>query len=193
MKTLTRLGAGFVLLGVLASLPVHAAKVIPDILPPLRRQITVDTAERLAQRKAPPPVPADFPSPFNPADFDKPDASELAAAASRPGAGQRPGGPAGPVGPAGGGGPAAPVQPQAPAGDRETLESLAAQITPSGMIELRGKPRLMIGGRPFELGTRFTAAFNNQEYELELVAIDRTTFTLRYRGEEITRPIKPVR
>lgn len=185
MNSLNRLGAGCALLAVLAALPVHAAKVTADILPPIRRQVTVDTAERLAQRKAPAPVPADLPSPFNPADFDKPDPSELAAAATRPG-GPKPGGPAGP-------GPAVPVQPQAPAGDRETLETLAAQITPSGMIELRGKPRLMIGGRPFEIGTRFTAAFNNQEYELELVAIDRTTFTLRYRGEEITRPIKPVR
>jgi len=185
MNTFTRLGAGFALLGVLAPLPAHAAKVTADILPPLRRQVTVDTAERLAQRKAPAPVPADLPSPFNPADFDKPDPSELAAAASRPG-GEKPAGPAG-------GGPAVPAQPQAPAGDRETLETLAAQITPTGTMQFLGKPRLMIGGRPFEIGTRFTAAFNNQEYELELVAIDRTTFTLRYRGEEITRPIKPVR
>jgi hypothetical protein len=61
------------------------------------------------------------------------------------------------------------------------------------MIQLRGAARLVIGNRPFEVGTRFTATYNNQDYELELVAIDRTTFTLRYRGEEITRPIKPVR
>jgi len=76
---------------------------------------------------------------------------------------------------------------------RETLELLAAQITPSGMIMLRDNPRLIIGSKPFEVGTRFTASYNNQDYELELVAIDRTTFTLRYRGEDITRPIKPVR
>ena len=77
----------------------------------------------------------------------------------------------------------------APPTDRETLEKLAAQITPTGMINLRGAPRLIIGNKPFEIGTRFTATYNNQDYELELVAIERTTFTLRYRGEEITRPI----
>jgi hypothetical protein len=76
---------------------------------------------------------------------------------------------------------------------RETLETLAAQINPSGMMMLRDTPRLVIGNKPFEVGTRFTASYNNQDYELELVAIDRTTFTLRYRGEELTRPIKPVR
>ena len=48
MKTFTRLCAGVALLGVLVSLPAHAAKVTADILPPLRRQVTVDTAERLA-------------------------------------------------------------------------------------------------------------------------------------------------
>jgi hypothetical protein len=73
------------------------------------------------------------------------------------------------------------------------LEKLAGQISPTGVIQLRGAPRLVIGGKPFEVGTRFTATYNSQDYELELVSIDRTTFTLRYRGEEITRPIKPVR
>ncbi len=55
-----------------------------------------------------------------------------------------------------------------------------------------GTPRLMIGNRPFEVGTRFAATYNQQNYELELAAIGETTFTLRYRGEEITRQIKPI-
>jgi hypothetical protein len=90
-------------------------------------------------------------------------------------------------------GPAGVATAAGPATDRETLQTLAAQITPSGMMVLRGTPRLIFANKPFEVGTRFTASFNHQDYELELVAIDRTTFTLRYRGEEITRPIKPVR
>jgi hypothetical protein len=99
---------------------------------------------------------------------------------------------AGPAGP--GAGAATPSnQPAAPATDRQTLETLAAQITPSGVIMLRGAPRLIFANKPFEVGTRFTATYNNQDYELELVAIDRTTFTLRYKGEDVTRPIKPVR
>jgi hypothetical protein len=88
---------------------------------------------------------------------------------------------------------ATPVAPVVPVGDRDTLEKLSTQIKPSGMIVMRGAPRLVIGNKHFEVGTRFTATYNNQDYELELVAIDRTTFTLRYRGEETTRPIKTVR
>ena len=81
-------------------------------------------------------------------------------------------------------------QPPARAVDREILSTLASQIVALGMVELRGTPRLVIGNRLFEVGTRFTAAYNSQHYEVELVAMDRTTFTLRYRGEEVTRPIK---
>ena len=60
-------------------------------------------------------------------------------------------------------------------------------------MEIGGSPRLVMGSKRFEVGTRFTVTYNNEDYELELVRIDRTTFTLRYRGEEITRPIKLVR
>jgi hypothetical protein len=158
-----------------------ATKAVSDLTPPQKRQATVDTAERLAQRKAPAPLPADLTSPFNPPDFDKADPSDPTNA-PRPTPST-----------AGQGTPPAPTAPVAPPTARETLETLAAQITPSGMIQMRGAPRLIIGNKPFEVGTRFTATYNNQDYDLELVAIDRTTFTLRYRSEEITRPIKPVR
>lgn len=182
MKTRVVLTASAAL-SVAASTGLAAARVTSDLVPPLKRQIVLDLAENLARRKAPAPVAADLPSPFNPVDFDKPDGSELPPAQP-----QRPNQPGPPsVGPV----PA--PQPAGPATDRETLETLAAQITPSGVIQLRGSPRLIFAGKPFEIGTRFTASYNNQDYELELVAIDRTTFTLRYRGEEIIRPIKPVR
>lgn len=174
------------LLLLLAAGPLQAAagKSTSDLMPPLKRQASVDTAERLVRRKAPPPTPVDMASPFNPVDFDKPDPSEVPVAT-----GPKPGATAGGAT----GATATPAAPAGPATDRDTLETLAAQITPSGVIMLRGAPRLIFANKPFEVGTRFTASYNNQDYELELVAIDRTTFTLRYRGEEITRPIKPVR
>jgi hypothetical protein len=160
-----------------------AAKVAADIVPLQKRQISVKAAEDLVLRKPPAPLPADLPSPFNPVDFDKPDPSEVPVAP-----------PPKPTAPAGIAGQATVVaQPVGPATDRETLVTLASQITPSGVIMLRGTPRLIFANKPFEVGTRFTASYNGLDYELELVAIDRTTFTLRYRGEEITRPIKPVR
>lgn len=155
-----------------------AARNAADLQPSSTRQASLAVAESLAHRKAPSPLPADLVSPFNPSNFDKGDPSEQQAKAAAGASSARP-----LVG--------TPVK-SAP-GDRETLEKLAGQISPTGVIQLRGAPRLVIGGKPFEVGTRFTATYNNQDYELELVSIDRTTFTLRYRGEEITRPIKPVR
>ena len=148
-----------------------AAKPASDLQPPQKRHVTVTSAERLASRKVPEPVSADLPSPFNPKDFEKPDPADPGYQAPAPTVGSQP------------------VKPVSPPGDRETLETLAAQILPSGTIERGGTRRLMISGKAFEVGTKFVAMYNNQEYELELVAIDRTTFTLRYRGEEITRPI----
>jgi hypothetical protein len=163
---------------VLSSSAAAAGKVASDLAPAPKRQTAVDVAEKLAHRPPVPPLSADLPSPFNPPDFDKPDPSEAPVVAPKPT-------------------PAAGVvganAAAAPATDRQTLETLAAQITPSGVIMLRGAPRLIFANKPFEVGTRFTATYNNQDYELELVAIDRTTFTLRYRGEDVTRPIKPVR
>lgn len=161
-----------------------AAKSTSDLMSPARRQQTVETAQRLTSPPAPAPVPADLPHPFNPPDFSLPDPEEVKAtqaAAPRPGT------------PRAAGGVAAPVQPAGPAGDRETLEVLASKLVPGGMFVVGGKPLLIIGKNRFEVGTKFGVTYNNQDYELELVAIDRTTFTLRYRGEEITRPIKPVK
>lgn len=157
-------------------LPLLAAAVLapavrsaaPDIQTPQTRQVTVANAERLWRRPVPQQLTTDLPSPFNPIGFERPDGGD---AAARAGGGGR----------------------SAPAGDRETLDQIAAQINPSGVLMLRGAPRLIISNRPFEVGTRFTASYGGQDYELELVAIDRTTFTLRYRSEELTRPIKPVR
>lgn len=151
---------------------LQAARAAADILPPQRRQEIVDTAERLANRPAPAPVPQDTPNPFNPEGYDAPDPATVPAPSS---------GTAGP----------APVA-RAP-GDREILESLALRLTPSGTMTRNGRPLLIIERNRFEVGTKFIVTYNEQDYELELVAIDRTTFTLRYRGEEVTRPIKPVK
>ena len=73
------------------------------------------------------------------------------------------------------------------------LEAVAMQLMPTGTINYEGSPLLVMGSKRFEAGTRFTVTYNNEDYDLELVAIDRTTFTLRYKGEVFTRPIKSVR
>lgn len=145
-----------------------------DIVPTAKRQETVDKALRLAQPPAPVPLPDPLPLPFTPPDFDKRDPEEAKSNPVTPGA-------------------AAAQQPAPVAGDREILETLAGRLTPSGTLSLGGAPQLIIGRNRFPVGTRFTVTYNNEDFELELVAIDRTTFTLRFRNEEITRPIKPAR
>jgi hypothetical protein len=149
----------------------YAAKVVSDLQPPQKRQASVATAERLARRGTPSPLETDLKSPFNPPGFGR--AEQTAA-------------PSGPT-------TVEPNAPPPPPGDREVIEAVAAQLNPSGMIVQGGTPLLVMGSKRFEVGTRFTVTYSNQDYELELVSIDRTTFTLRYRGEQITRPIKSVR
>ncbi|MDP3073271.1 MAG: hypothetical protein Q8N18_23470 [Opitutaceae bacterium] len=165
-----------------AALPLRAiaARSSPEVHPPQRRAAAVALAEQIAKILPVAPLPGDMVSPFAPPDFDKPDPAELQAALL---AAQR----------SAASGAVQKKSVSIAAGDRETLEKLAAQIQPSGAMQMRGIQRLLINGKAFEVGTRFTATYNNLDYELELSAIDRTTFTLRYRGEEITRPIKTVR
>ena len=137
-----------------------------DLPPPAQRAGQVSAAERLAVRSRPAPGPAETPSPFAPAGFDAADPADPKQAAA--GAAEK------------------------PRGDRETLELLAAQLSPSGVIVLRGSPLLILSNRQYPAGTRFTVTLQGQEHELLLVEVSRTTYTLRYRAEETTRTIKSV-
>lgn len=151
---------------------LHAAKPASDIVPPEQRRAAVQRAERLAHPAVAPALPAEVISPFSPPAFDQPDGSEASAhAESRPADAK--------AGSA-----------NAAQSDRDALAAVAAKIPTTGTIILGGKPLLISGTNRIEAGSRFTVVYNGQEYELELVAIDRTTFTVRYKGEEFTRPIK---
>lgn len=191
MKPRLRLLAPALAFSAMAPVLTAASRVLSDLQPAPKRQATVDLAAGLARRPAPEPLPADLVSPFNPPGFDRPEPAVSARPAASPAT------PAAvasaPAASAAAPAPSVSPVPSSPATPRETLEAIASQITPSGTMIFRGKPRLLIAGKPFEVGTRFTASYNNEDHELELVAIDRTTFTLRYRGEDVTRPIKPAR
>ena len=152
-----------------------------DVLPAAQRHATVEKATRLAQPPVAGPVAPDLTNPFNPPDFTAPDPEEQRANAAARAAGQPP--------------PSGPAAQAAPLGNRELLETIAARIQPTGSIVGRGKPLLTFSGRTptVGIGQSFVVTYEGQDYELEVMAIDRTTFTLRYRGEEITRPIKPTR
>lgn len=159
------------------------AKPLTDLVSPEKRRSIVEQFQRHTRPSEPVPLPADLAQPFNPAGFDQPDPEELRAAAAaaatasaRVAAGQP-----------------APAGQPALAGDREILEAIAAKILPSGMIKIGGRPPLLtFGRRNVEVGSTFTVTnpANGQDYEVALVAIEPPTFTLRYRNEEITRPIK---
>lgn len=159
-----------------------AAKPASDLVSPEKRKAVVDQAYRLTHPAEPAPLPADFIQPFNPAGFDQPDPEELRAAAAAAAKAPQPSA-----------GPTPPGMPPPATGDREILENIAAKILPNGTISVNGKPRLVFGrSKPFEVGTKFTVtnSANGQDYEIELIAIEPPTFTLRYHNEEITRPIK---
>lgn len=180
---MTRTRFSVVLLALAASaLPAAAASAArTDLLPPLRRQQTVDRAAKLAAPPAVQPLPELFTTPFNPPDFDRLDPEE-----------QRPIMPPPPPRPAGAPPPSAQAQAAAANADREVLESLAPRIQPTGTLTGRdGKPMLTFpDARRVRVGEGFIVTDKDQNYELQIVSIDRTTFTLRYRNEEIVRPIR---
>lgn len=161
-----------------------AAHPVPksDLVALDKRRVTVELADKLSRPPLPAQLPENLALPFNPPGFDQPDPEELraaavaAAAAARAATAPRPAA----------GTPAA----SRPLNDRETLAAIAAKIPSTGTLMQNGKPLLVVGKNRIEAGAHFTVTFSTQDYDLELVSIDRTTFTLRLRGEEITRPIK---
>jgi hypothetical protein len=186
MKTLRSivLGSGIALLATSPAWSAAApapAKSTSDLVSPVRRQDTVDKAVRLTRPPVPAPVPADLNPPYNPNGFDAPDPEEAKANAA---AGIRPTQATGPA------------QPVGPTTDRELLEAIAARIQPTGSTIFRGKPLLNFGTKTVAEGRVITVAYpatDGRDYDIEIVSIDRTNFTLRFRGVEITRPIKPTK
>jgi hypothetical protein len=148
-----------------------------DLLPPARRQLALTLAERYAKPAPLAPLPGDLVHPFNPAAFGQPDPEELRAIAAANNAAA-----------------AAAAQAKAaakPATDREFLEVITGKISPSGILILGDEPLLIFGQKRLRVGDRLTVSYDGQDYDLELTAIDRSTFTLRLNRDEITRPIKP--
>lgn len=148
-----------------------ASKGASDITPPTKRQATIVAAERLTRPPTPAPLPDDLRHPFNPPEFNPAPVKK----------------PADPTKPD-----AAPRETQGPT-DRELLETLASRIPNAATMIVGTKPYLIVGAKRLEVGSEFVVGYNGQDYELTLTAIDRTTFTLRYRGEETTRPLRIVK
>jgi hypothetical protein len=133
------------------------------------RRVVVDLAAKLAKVETPDPlVDNQLSKPFSPAGFGL--ASDEGTV---PGAG------------------AASAGPAKPFGDHDILAAIAPRIMPSGTFSMGTDRLLIFGKKRLKAGDHLTVSFEGTEYVLELVAIDRTNFTLRLNHEEITRPIKP--
>jgi hypothetical protein len=158
-------------LGVMA--PCARARVESDIVPPDKRRPSVEKAAQIAKMGKPDALPATLSLPFAPPGFDLTDAEEAAAAAAAALQNNK-------------GNPAAPPAPT----DRQLFEEIANKIRPSGTSVFNGKPLLMIGNKFVKTGSHFTVTYKGNDYDLELTQIDGSNFTLRYKSEEITRPIK---
>jgi hypothetical protein len=74
--------------------------------------------------------------------------------------------------------------------DRELLKRMAEGVVASGMMQLGDRTFLLVGKKKLKVGDRLAVNSDGNAYELEISAIDRTSFTLRLKDEEITRPIK---
>jgi hypothetical protein len=166
------LGALVAALGVLA--PLARARVDSEIVPSEKRKVSVEKANVVAKQKVPAALPETIAEPFAPAGFDLTDAEEAAAAAAAARQANQ-------------GNPSIP----APPSDHELLEAIVSKVTPSGTTYFRGSPLLMFGKRMVKTGAHFTVTYKGTDYDLELTQIDGTNFTLRYKSEEITRPIQP--
>jgi hypothetical protein len=77
-----------------------------------------------------------------------------------------------------------------PRTDRDLLQAMSASLKPSGSVVLGGEPTLLFGQKRVKAGGILTITFEGTQYTLEIVSIDRTTFTLRLNREEFTRNIK---
>ena len=160
-----------VLLGILATRA--SARVDSEILPAEKRRPSVDLAASLAKQTKVAPLAATLNQPFAPPSFDLTDEEEAAAAAAAARLANQ------------GNGPAPVLQT-----DHQILEEIVAKVRPSGTVYLGGKPLLMFGKRFVKTGAHFTVTYKGVDYDLELTQIDGTNFTLRYKSDEITRPIQ---
>lgn len=78
-----------------------------------------------------------------------------------------------------------------PRDDRERVAFLAGLLSPTGAAERDGEQFLLFGQRKVKVGETLPVAFENAQFDLEIVAIERGTFTVRLNRQEFTRPIKP--
>ncbi len=143
---------------------------LSDILPPQRRQETVEQANRIVDPPAQQELSAELNNPFFSNSLkSKPEAPITAPVAT----------------------PQGEVMVQiAPPSVYELLSTIAPQINPTGSITLGGQPLLLFGQKKVKVGDQLPIIFDGERYTLIISRIESFNFTLRLGAAEVTRPIK---
>lgn len=76
-----------------------------------------------------------------------------------------------------------------PSSDRDFLALLASQLAPTGTFILNGEPIILFGQKRMKVGDKVPLYFESSVYELEIAGISQTSFTVRFKNEELTRQI----
>jgi hypothetical protein len=75
------------------------------------------------------------------------------------------------------------------ASNRSLLAALADQLEPKGTFVVGGESIILLGQKKLKVGEKLPITFEGAVYELEITSIETTRFTVRYKNEELTRPI----
>lgn len=82
---------------------------------------------------------------------------------------------------------------KAPVSERDLLSSLATQLTPTGVLMLGDQSFLLFGEKKVKVGETIHITFDKDSYDVELVDLSRTAFTIKLNNEQTTRSIKPAK
>ncbi len=136
----------------------------PDVAAPSQRMVAVKFAEHVLSPK---PV-ATLPNSFNPFTLagDRMSSSDVADQEQ-----------------------AAAAKAAMLASNRNLLAVLAEKLEPKGTFVVGGEAIILLGQKKLKVGEVYPITFEGAVYELEITAIETTRFSVRYKNEELTRPI----
>ena len=77
--------------------------------------------------------------------------------------------------------------------DEEFVAKLAAQLAPTGVFIFGDQTFLLFGEKKVKVGDTILIPFDNNSYEVELIGLTRTSFTVRLNQAEVSRSIKPAK
>ena len=151
----------YLLASLLAGVPALSwAQAASDLVPSQKRALSVDLAQALLQGPVDVVLPGKLKNPFDAQAKPAPDEPKAKAPSGRP------------------------------SSDKDLLALLAAEIPQAGTFFLNNEPLLLLGQKKVKVGEAISIPLEGATYEVEVVNIERTNFTIRYKQEEFTRPLK---